>query len=485
MGKLDKLKPAAVWNIFEKMSAIPRGSGNEAGVMTLFKGWADERGLKWDEDAVGNLLISIPATKGLEKAAPVLIQGHVDMVCEKNGATKHDFEKDPIKLQVKGDWVTADGTTLGADNGIGVAMGLALADDPSVAHGPIEVLLTVDEERGLTGAAGVQKGFFSARKMINLDSEEDQAIFIGCAGGRDTRFVLKNKTARAPKDSTGRKVAIGGLKGGHSGLDIHKHRGNAIKILTRALQAAAAEMDVRLVEINGGSMRNAIPREAEAKVVVAKNDGRRFKQLVDACLKKIAAEELAGYDDGFTWQVSTVQAPRSFSLASSVTTLSLLSAIPNGVTSMSLDIEGLVESSTNLGVVKTDGAKVSMICCSRSSVMSSLAELVQQHRDIGLLAGAEVDQPEGYPGWKPNMKSKLVATTRAKYKEAFGSEAELLAIHAGLECGLLTEKYPDLDIVSFGPNIHGAHSPDEKVQISSVQKIWKLFGATLKETAKN
>ena len=186
MGKLDKLKPAAVWNIFEKMSAIPRGSGNEAGVMAMFKGWADERGLKWNEDAVGNLLVSIPATKGLEKAATVLIQGHVDMVCEKNGATKHDFEKDPIKLQIQGDWVTADGTTLGADNGIGVAMGLALADDPSVAHGPIEVLLTVDEERGLTGAAGVQKGFFSARKMINLDSEEDQAIFMGCAGGRDS-----------------------------------------------------------------------------------------------------------------------------------------------------------------------------------------------------------------------------------------------------------------------------------------------------------
>ncbi len=483
MGKLDKLQPAAVWNIFEKMSEIPRGSGNETGVMNMFKAWADEQGLNWKEDAVGNLLVSIPGTKGLEKAAPVLIQGHVDMVCEKNAATKHDFEKDPLKLKVNDDWVTAEGTTLGADNGIGVAMGLALAEDKTVAHGPVEVLLTVDEERGLTGAAGVQAGFFTSQKMINLDSEEDDAIFIGCSGGRDTQFTLKNRSTRAPKDSAGRKVTISGLKGGHSGLDIHQHRGNAIKILTRALLAAAQEMEVRLVEIGGGSMRNAIPREAEAKVVIDKNLGRRFKQTVDACLKQIQAEELAGTDDGFAWKVAAVQAPRCFSLASSWTTLGLLAAIPSGVTGMSLDIAGLVESSTNLGVVKTHGAKVHVVCCSRSSVMSVLEELVVQHRMIGELAAAEVEQPEGYPGWKPNIKSPLLAITRAKYKQSFGVDAELLAIHAGLECGLLTEKYPALDIVSFGPNIRGAHSPDEKVQISSVQKIWKLFAATLKEVA--
>jgi dipeptidase D len=483
MGKLDKLQPAAVWSIFEKMSEIPRGSGNEAGVMNMFKAWADELGLDWKEDAVGNLLVSIPGTQGLEKAAPLLVQGHVDMVCEKNAATKHDFEKDPLKLKVNGDWVTAEGTTLGADNGIGVAMGLALAEDTTIAHGPVEVLLTVDEERGLTGAAGVQAGFFKSQKMINLDSEEDEAIFIGCSGGRDTQFTLKNRSTRAPKDSAGRKVTISGLKGGHSGLDIHQHRGNAIKILTQALLAAAQEMEVRLVEIGGGSMRNAIPREAEAKVVIDKNLGRKFKQTVDACLKKIQAEELADTDDGFAWKVAAVQAPRCFSLASSRTTLGLLAAIPSGVTAMSLDIPGLVESSTNLGVVKTDGAKVHVVCCSRSSVMSALEELVVQHRSIGELAAAEVEQPEGYPGWKPNMKSPILAVTRAKYKQAFGVDAELLAIHAGLECGLLTEKYPALDIVSFGPNIRGAHSPDETVQISSVQKIWKLFAATLKEVA--
>jgi len=484
MAKLDKLQPAAVWNIFEKMCDVPHGSGNEKAIQNMFKAWADERGLSWDEDKVGNLLVRIPATKGLEKAKPVLIQGHVDMVCEKNSATKHDFENDPIKLVVDGDWVTADGTTLGADNGIGVSMGLALADDKKVAHGPIEVLLTVDEERGLTGAAGVQAGFFDSRRMINLDSEEDTAIFIGCAGGRDSVFILKNKATRAPKESGGRKITIGGLRGGHSGLNIHENRGNAIKILTRALQSAALEMEVRLVEINGGSMRNAIPREAEARVVIPKADGRRFKQIVDRAFERIKADELPDHDDGLTWKVSSVQAPRCFSLGTSTATLNLLSAIPNGVTAMSQDIEGLVESSTNLGVVKTDGSKVRIVCCSRSSIMPSLEALVAQHRSIGEMVGAIVEQPEGYPGWKPDMKSELLAITQKKYAKAFGSDPELLAIHAGLECGLLTEKYPDLDIVSFGPNIRGAHSPDEKVQISSVQKIWKLFAATLEEVAK-
>lgn len=479
MSTLESLQPAVVWRIFDKMSAVPRGSGNEAAVLGMFKGWADRRGLPWKQDEVGNLLVCIPASPGHGHVPALLVQGHVDMVCEKNAATAHDFTRDPLKLVVDGDWVKAAGTTLGADNGIGVAMGLALADDRSVPHGPIEVLLTVDEERGLTGAAGVEPGFFSAKMMINLDSEDDTAIFIGCAGGRDTRYELKNRAAKAPKDSVGRKVTVLGLRGGHSGLNIHEHRGNAIKILTRALQAAAAAMDVRLVEINGGSMRNAIPRECEAKVTVPREQARRFKQLLDAFFARLAAEELAGVDDGFTWKIATVQAPRCFSRECSATTLNLLSAIPDGVGAMSLAIPGLVETSTNLGVVKTDGLRVEIVCCSRSSVMSSLAGLVEQHRALGLLAGAGIEQPQGYPGWKPNLASPLLAITRKSYAAAFGAEAGLLAIHAGLECGLLTEKYPDLDIVSFGPNIQGAHSPDEKVQVSSVQKIWKLFTATV------
>lgn len=483
MSAYDTLEPRSVWQIFGEICKVPHGSGDEAAIQAKLREWAESRGLGVATDAVGNLLVSIPATPGHEGAAPLLVQGHVDMVCEKNSDTKHDFARDPIKVLVKGDWITADGTTLGADNGIGVAMGLAVAEEKNLVHGPVEVLLTVDEERGLTGAAGVKTGFFTARRMINLDSEEDDGIFIGCAGGRDTELILINSQARAPKNSSGRKVTIKGLKGGHSGLDIDKHRGNAIKILTRALLAAAAEMDVRIVTIDGGSMRNAIPREAVAKVAIPRDSGRRFKRLVDAAVARIKEEELAGSDDGLTVKVTTVQAPRSFSLGCSRRTLNLLAALPNGVLGMSREIAGLVETSTNLGVVATKGAKVRIVCCSRSSVMTVLDGLVEQHGCLGELAGAEVNQPEGYPGWQPNLESELLAVTRRMYGQAFGAEPELKAIHAGLECGLLTEKYPGLDIVSFGPNIHGAHSPDEKISISSVQKIWKLFKAVVTELA--
>jgi dipeptidase D len=483
MSDYDALEPRAVWRIFGEINRVPRGSGDEAAIQDMLRGWAEARGLEVLRDDVGNQLVRIPATPGHESAAPLLVQGHVDMVCEKNSATKHDFTRDPIRMRVEGDWVTADGTTLGADNGIGVAMGLAVAEDASVVHGPLEILLTVDEERGLTGAAGVLPGFFSARRMINLDSEEDDAVFIGCAGGRDTLLTLTNTQARAPKDGAGRKVAVTGLKGGHSGLDIHLNRGNAIKILVRALQRAAAAMDLRLVDIDGGSKRNAIPREAFARVVVPRARTREFKQLVDGECARILAEELAGIDDGLVVKVTTVQAPRCFSIASTRTTLALLAALPNGPTAMSRAVPGLVESSSNLGRVSTTGAKVEAVCCSRSSVMSALEGLAAQHRAIGDLAEARIEQPAGYPGWQPNPGSELLAVTRRAYATCFGHEPELKAVHAGLECGLLTEKYPDLDIVSFGPDIQGAHSPDERVSVASVQKIWSLFKEVLRSLA--
>jgi len=484
MSSYDKLQPRPVWDIFARMSAIPRGSGDEVAVQAMFKAWAAERDLECKEDKVGNLLITIPATKGCEKAKPVLVQGHVDMVCEKNSATKHDFEKDPIKLQVKGDWLTADGTTLGADNGIGVAMGLALADTKGVKHGPIEVLLTVDEERGLTGAAGVQAGWFKASTMINLDSEEDAAIFMGCAGGRDSVFTVKLRGGKAPKGWVGRKVAIKGLKGGHSGLDVHTGRANANKLLARALREAMGQMDVRVSEMNGGMLRNAIPREADARVLVKEGDARQFKKLVDAFLKRVLAEELQDADEGLEWRVGSVKVEKAWSLADTARLLDLILAIPNGVLGMSRTIADLVETSSNLGVVKTDGNRVRMTCCSRSSTMSLLGHLVDQHRALAAMADAELDQPEGYPAWQPNPKSPLLKITVAEYKRLFKVEPELKAIHAGLECGLLLENYPQLDIVSFGPNITGAHSPDEQVQISSVEKIWTLFVGVIEKLAK-
>jgi dipeptidase D len=484
MSKFEQLTPRAVWQIFGAMSEIPRGSGNEAAVQAMFKQWAAERGLDCKEDAVGNLLISIPASPGKEKAPSLLIQGHVDMVCEKNAATKHDFEQDPIKIQVDGDWVTADGTTLGADNGIGVAMGLALAEDPAVKHGPIEVLLTVDEERGLTGAAGVKAGWFASERMINLDSEEDEAIFMGCAGGRDSILTLKLRGGKAPKNTVGRKVVIKGLKGGHSGLDIHLGRGNANKLLARALHHAADKLSVRVAQFDGGMLRNAIPREAEARVLVREDEARQFKKLVDGFLQRALREELVGADEGLEWRVASCKVEKAWNVAESHRLLCLLAALPHGVLGMSRDIEGLVETSSNVGVVETNGNRVDITCCSRSSVMSWLDHVVGQHKALAGLAGAEIDQPAGYPAWQPNPASPLLKVTVAQYEKLFGQKPELAAIHAGLECGLLLENYPELDIVSFGPNIRGAHSPDEKVQISSVQKIWKLFTAVVEELAR-
>ena len=484
MSKYEALEPKPVWQIFGAMAAIPHGSGDEAAIQAMFKKWAADRNLECKEDKVGNLLITIPGTKGLEKKKPVLIQGHVDMVCEKNSDTKHDFEKDPIKLLVKGDWVTADGTTLGADNGIGVAMGLALADDKKAKHGPIEVLLTVDEERGLTGAANVQPGWIKSTRMINLDSEEDAAMFMGCAGGRDSVISLTLKGGKAPKDMVGRKIVLKGLNGGHSGLDIHTGRGNANKLLARALHYAANCMTVRVQQFDGGMLRNAIPREAEARVLVPADKARDFKKLVDGFLSQVKVEELIGADDGFEWRVGACKVEKAWSVGETHRLLCLLTAIPHGVLAMSRTIDGLVESSTNLGVVKTKGNKVAITCCSRSSAMSYLNYLAGQHKALAGMAGATINQPEGYPGWMPNPASPILKVTVAKYEKLFKVKPELKAIHAGLECGLLLENYPKMDIVSFGPNIEGAHSPDEKVQISSVQKIWKLFTAVVEELAK-
>ncbi len=484
MSTYDELQPRAVWQIFGEMAKIPHGSGNEAAIQAMFKEWATRRGLGWRQDQVGNLLIEIPATPGLEHVAPVLVQGHVDMVCEKNAATKHDFAKDPLRIEVDGDWVMADGTTLGADNGIGVAMGLALAEASEVRHGPVEVLLTVDEERGLTGAAGVKAGFFQSRRMINLDSEEDAALFMGCAGGRDSVLTLKLRAAKAPSGMVGRKVVLQGLKGGHSGLDIHTGRGNANKLLARALHHAARALPVRIESIGGGLLRNAIPREAEARVLVAEAKAREFKQAIDAFLARVAAEELKGADDGLQWRIGAAKVERAWTAAESLRLLNLLVAIPHGVLGMSRALPDLVETSSNLGVVKTDGNTVRITCCSRSSVMSQLGYLTGMHRALADLAGVDLHQPPGYPAWQPNPESPLLQTVVAQYARLFGERSHLKAIHAGLECGLLLENYPGLDIVSFGPNIRGAHSPDEKVQVSSVQKVWRLFAAVIEDLAK-
>lgn len=484
MKEVASLAPEIVWRIFSEISAVPRPSGNEGPAMEMLERWAAAHGFSTRRDRIGNLLVGIPASPGKEALPPVLLQGHIDMVCEKNASTKHDFMTDPIRLVVDGDWVRADGTTLGADNGIGVALALAVGLDETATRPPVEVLVTVDEERGLTGASHIEPGFFRAKRMINLDSESDTGFYIGCAGGMDTILRMRAERSPVPKGWKRARVSMSGLRGGHSGVDIHLNRGNAVKILARGLGEAMGNIPFRLVSIQGGSKRNALPREADAEVVAPGSDIQRLQQAVAQIVSRIEKEELAGIETGVALAFAgTVTDEDAFTEEETSRIIDLLLAIPHGVTAMSQAMPDLVESSTNLGVVTTVHDMIQIVCCSRSSVMSALDGLARQHRSLGMLAGAEAEHSDGYPGWKPNPSSPLLAVAMECYRELFRAEPKLEAIHAGLECGLLTEKYPDLDMVSMGPRIEDAHSPNERVSIPSVLKSWELLRAVLRKLA--
>lgn len=479
MAAYDTLQPAAVWKLFADIDRIPRMSGREAAVMTMLEQRAQAKGFATKRDKVGNLLIGVPATKGRESAPVVTIQGHVDMVCEKNASSKHDFNKDPIVPREKDGWVVANGTTLGADNAIGVSMMLAAAEDPKVVHGPLEILLTVDEERGLTGAGGLQPGFFTGGTVLNLDSEDDRAITISCAGLRESLLTVKcPRAAAGPKPLT-LGVFVKGLRGGHSGLDINKGRGNAVKVLVRALLAAAESLDVRIAMIEGGNKRNAIPREARATVVIPSDQKTAFEVAVKETIARIRAEELSATDEGLEVEIAPARAGDPFTGSDTRRLLHLLAAIPHGIQALSQTVEDLVETSSNLAVVATSGDAVRIGCTSRSSVNASLDMMALQHRALAALAGAEIELVPGVPGWKPDTSSPLLAVVKAQYKKVFGKVPEVRGVHAGLENGVLKEKSPDIDTISFGPNIEGAHSPDERVEVKSVQKMWKLLVAVL------
>ncbi|KAF0246347.1 MAG: dipeptidase [Planctomycetota bacterium] len=477
MSAYDSLQPAAVWKLFAEIDRIPRASGAESAVMAMLEKRAKASGHKTKRDRTGNLLISVPAAKGREQAPATVLQGHVDMVCEKNASSNHDFKKDPIVPRVNGEWVVADGTTLGADNAIGVSMAIAAAEDPSVAHGPIEILLTVDEERGLTGAQNVEPGFFTAKRLINLDSEDDTSITIGCAGMQETLISLEAARSALPKGWTAREVFVTGLKGGHSGLEIHTNRGNAIRILARGLLAAGGGL--RLAHLEGGNKRNAIPREARAVIAVAAKGLAALEKAAGAEVARIRAEELAGIDDGVEIRFSPASPKDAWSAAESARALALLAALPHGLLAMSQTVEDLVESSTNLAVVSTARRALQVCCTSRSSVNSSLEQLAVQHRSIAQLAGASCRQGPRTPGWKPDPGSALLKLVREQYAKTFGREPEVRGVHAGLECGTLKDRMPGLDAISFGPDIHGAHSPDERVKIASVERVYVLLKAVL------
>jgi dipeptidase D len=475
------LKPEAVWRYFAAISQIPRCSKSEKRISQYIADKAEELGLEARRDKYLNVVVSKPASPGREDTPSICLQGHLDMVCEKNKETVHDFENDPIEIVREGNVLTADGTTLGADNGIAVATNLAIMEDSSLDHGPLEFLFTVDEETGLTGAGNLSKGFLASKTLINLDSEEEGALYVGCAGGRDTNATWKLTFMRAPSGSVPMRLRVGGLIGGHSGLEIDKGRGNAIKTLARVL-FALDEVGARLGAVEGGNKRNAIPREAEALVFVPKDKVRKATAIVkkfDAMIKA----ELATVDPDLLIELqrgSDVDERRVIKKDDQKRIVQTLLALPHGVTKMSADIPGLVETSTNVAVIHTTKSSIELETSQRSSVASEIEEIVQTVASILGLGGAKVTEEAGYPGWKPDMDSPILKLAISTYKEMYGVEPEVKAVHAGLECGIIGEKYPGMDMVSFGPTLEGVHSPDEKIYIDSVEKYWEFLLGILK-----
>ncbi len=481
---LENLEPKLLWSHFDDIRRIPRPSKHEEKVAAHVEGWAKGKGYEVLKDATGSLAVKVPATPGHEKAPTVILQGHLDMVCEKNSDVAFDFMKDPIDVRVDGDWVKANGTTLGADNGIGVATAMAVADDPDVVHGPLEILCTVDEETGLTGAKALDPSIVSGRVMLNLDTEEDGAVYFGCAGGADAVTTLPVARRRGSLGSVPVRLTVKGLKGGHSGLNIIENRGNALKVLNRILLAAVEKgIELDLVSLDGGSKHNAIPREAFATCRVPKGEREALRAVIEEMKGEFEAE-FGAIDPGLEIVVEEPDDSEDmrevFNQHARDRLLHLLRTLPHGVLSMSRDVPGLVETSNNVAIVATEKDAVRITTSHRSSVMPALFAVREQIRSASRLAGGEVDEDEAYPGWKPNPDSALVNKTLDVYEELFGERPALKAIHAGLECGLLIEKLPGLDAVSIGPEIRNAHSPDEMVQISSVQRFYAHVKALLK-----
>ena len=476
---LTDYEPKSLWKHFDEIRKIPRCSGHEEQAREYVLGFAKTNGFEADTDERGNVVIRVPGASGHEGAPVVAIQGHLDMVCEKNSDVVHDFAKDPIQLEIDGDWLTAKGTTLGSDNGVGVAAALASADDDSVVHGPLELLFTVDEEVGLSGAGALQPGFLKAKYLLNLDSEELGSVFVGCAGGGDSTITLPIKRADAPSSSTAVTVKVAGLRGGHSGIDIVEQRGNAIKILARVLWEANKQTSLAVASIDGGNKRNAIPREAQGQVFVQDVDG--FSKFVTGRMPVISAE-LGGREENLTISVENGGSATSV-IGDTGRVLDLITAIPHGVDAMNYDISELVETSNNLASVKTLDNEVIVGTSSRSSINTALQSLRDRIRAVSEMAGASVVEDEAYPGWKPNLKSDLLQVTKRVHKDLFGKEPAAEAMHAGLECGIIGEKYPGMDMISFGPLIEHPHSPDERINIPSVEKFWQLLDGVLKALA--
>lgn len=479
--KITDLKPEIVWKFFHQVTQVPRPSKKEGKMIQFLESFAKEYNVAIKKDAAGNILMSKPATPGMENRPVVVLQSHMDMVCEKNGGTKHDFDNDPIETIVDGEWLHANGTTLGADNGIGVAAELALLASDDIEHGPIECLFTVDEETGLTGAKALDKGFMTGNILLNLDSEDEGEIFMGCAGGKDTQAVFHYQPVPTSDEMLYFRIDVKGLNGGHSGGEIHKGLGNANKILVRFLFLLHKRYGFDLCSIAGGNLRNAIAREAHAVIGLEPE----CKEHVRVMLNHFAADvenELKHVDPQV--QITMESADRPETHIDGVTAEKLIYALhacPHGVIGMSHDIEGLVETSTNLASVKMQEEHTIVVGTSqRSSIESCKIAVANQVASVFLLGGAEVTHGDGYPGWAPNPDSEILKVAQESYKRLFGKEPKIKAIHAGLECGLFLEKYPQLDMISFGPTLRDVHSPNERIEIKTVGMWWSHLLELLK-----
>lgn len=478
--KLSGLQPTALWKYFEEMCAIPHPSKKEEKIIDYVKSFGEALGLETHLDSAGNIVIRKQATPGYENRRTITLQSHLDMVPQKNNDTDHNFETDPIKPYIDGDWVKAEGTTLGADNGIGAAAAMAVLADKTLEHGSIEALFTIDEETGMTGAFALKEDFLKGDIMLNLDSEDEGELYIGCAGGVDTTAHFPYKTLNVVGATEAWKIEVKGLKGGHSGLDIHLGRGNANKIMNRILWQANRDFSLQISSIDGGSLRNAIPREATALVVVPKEHEEAFEAMVVE-LSKLIMAELKNMEPDLAIHAIKTEIPET--VIDSEVTQRLLSAVyacPNGVIRMADDMPGVVETSTNLATVKSDGEKVEICTLQRSAVDSAKDDLCNMMRCVFELSGAEVSHSGSYPGWKPNVQSPILKTMKQVYEKNFGKTPEVKVIHAGLECGIIGGVYPNLDMISFGPTIRNPHSPDEKVNIPSVGLFWEYLVETLK-----
>lgn len=473
------LKPERLWYYFGEICKIPRPSRKEAQIAAWVMVIGRKCGLEVLNDPTGNVLIRKKATVGMENRPVIILQSHLDMVCEKNNITVHNFETDPILPRIEGEWVKATGTTLGADDGIGVAAMLAIMESENLTHGPLEFLFTIDEETGLSGAAGLQPGFLNGRILLNLDSEDDGELFIGCAGGKDTSIVLPYSNEPLPEGFKSFRIEVSGLKGGHSGDDINKGLGNAIKILNRILWEASSAFGLRLSLFEGGNLRNAIAREAFALVAVPEAMEEALKQHIIACESR-AKSELKTTEPDLKISYSLAASTGScITVSSQEKLLNALYACPHGVIAMSADIPGFVETSTNLASVKTKADHFLIGTSQRSSLESSKNDIANMVASLFRLAGATITHGEGYPGWAPDRDSPVLQLTRNTYSALFGQEPKVLVIHAGLECGLIGKKFPGIDMISYGPTIKGAHSPDERLLIPTVSKFWELTVAIL------